>query len=354
MILHIISSLTRGGRERQLAGILKHTDAKAIVFNKSAISYEEEYDLTGKIFYLTSRNPVIRFFQMHRIIRYEKPAIIWSWGGFEATFAMLVSLITPARHINGSIRHGIVLFNRKQLWRKIILHLSRQIVANSHAGLKANGLKRGNVLYNGLDEKFFHPVDTKQYLAQNPEIGDKLAGNAMVLISVANLIPYKDYFTVLKAMEMVRNEGYDFIYLVVGEGPNRAVLEEEIGKRNLENHVFLLGRRQDVRELLALSDIFIHSSLGEGCSNAIIEAMAAGLSVIASHTGGTPEILDDSYGRLFEFKNRDQLKAHITRALENPREAEAMGRTAMAVARERFSFARMVSDYENIITEITK
>jgi glycosyltransferase involved in cell wall biosynthesis len=348
-VIHIISSLGRGGRERQLAGILKNTNSKAIVFNKSANSYEEEYNLTEKIFYLQSRNPISRFFQMLHIIKTEKPVIIWSWGGFEATFGLLLSILTPARHINGSIRHGIVLRNRKQLWRMFILHLSRHIVANSHAGLKANKLKRGQVLYNGLDDRFFEKINQEQFLAENPDIKQIKDRNLPVLISVANLVPYKDYFTVLKAVEQLKKDGIGFSYLIVGEGPNRQAIEQQIREKGLDNDVFLLGRRQDVKALLSLADIFIHSSKGEGCSNAILEAMAAGLPVISTDTGGTSEIVKEPFGLLYDLGDSTQLYQALQNRLVQPGMLKKAGITAKEYAVQNFSTTQMLKHYRSIL-----
>ncbi len=356
-VIHIISSLRRGGRERQLAGILKHSDEnilnRAIVFNKAINSYEHEYNLENKLIYLHTQKPLARFLEMLKILKHKKPDIIWTWGGFEATFGMFLSFFTSVKHINGSVRHGIVLNNWKHIWRTIILHFNRNIVANSYTGLSANRLKRGHVIYNGLDDQFFSEVNKEEYLLQQPEIKKLIDKRVLVLISVANLIPYKDYFTVLKALAQLKNRGFSFIYLIIGEGPDKTAIENDIQKKSLESNVILTGRRQDVKELLSISDIFIHSSKGEGCSNAILEAMAAGLPVIASDTGGTSEIIHEDYGRLFEYKNQDQLLQHLIWLFNNPDKIKLMGSKARETAKQRFSVKRMLSDYAKIISEIT-
>ena len=356
IIVHLISSLKRGGRERQLAGILKssHTGYQnmAIVFNKSQNSYEQEYNLGSKLFYLHSKNPYSRLVEILKIIKREKPDIIWSWGGFEATFGLPVSLFSSARHVNGSIRHGIVRFNRKQIWRMILLHISRNIVANSFAGLKANRLKRGVVMYNGLDDGFFQTPDKTVFLEQNPDIVEIKKEGTLVLISVANLVPYKDYFTILKALQQINNSGIRFHYFIIGEGPDRSAIEKDITDKKLENNVHLLGRRNDIRELLFMGDIFIHSSLGEGCSNAIIEAMAAGLPVVATDTGGTSEIVKPSHGLLFEYGNSQQLTGHLQQLMENPESIVQMKINAREYAVTHFSMDRMMKDYESILENI--
>lgn len=350
-VLHLISSLSRGGRERQLATILKYTEDKAIVFKESSDnqSYIEEYNIKRKIIFLQSKTNFRRLSEIYSIVSNLKPEFLWSWGGLEATFGMIISILKPVVHINGSIRHGIYLGDRGQLLRLIVLHLSKYIVANSHAGLKANMLKRGFVLYNGLDEKFFVEKSEKQN-----SLPDTLQLKRPVFISVANFVPYKDYITVLLTLLRLKNEGHSFTYLIIGNGPERTIIEQFIRENNLDEHVILLGKISNVLEYLSCADLFIHSSRGEGCSNAILEAMAAGLPVIATSTGGTPEIVHESFGKLFEYKNMDHLYKHLIWFINNPEMFKNMSIKAKEYAKSLFTIEKMLTNYYNILTTISE
>lgn len=357
-VLHFTCTIRRGGSERQLFTIYKYGSncfRNVIVsIYKPAINYLDEYNVKHEdAFFVLHPNIFIRLFRFFRFSKKLKPDVVYARDTLSFLIAAFAGIFQSYKVINGSIRHGVTGSGWLYRWRTFVLHFSRFIIANSQAGLKANGLKRGHVLYNGLDEKFFMPVETEQYLAQNPDLRDVIPDKALVLISVANLVPYKDYFTVLKVLETLRDRGLAFVYFIVGEGPNRFLLEEDIRKRNLTDYVFLLGRRQDIRELLSVSDVFIHSSKGEGCSNAILEAMAAGLPVIATATGGTPEIVDQSYGRLFEFQNAQQLLQHLEWFFNNPAKIKEMGQLARKIAKLRFSVEHMIVEYEQIIRQVT-
>ncbi len=157
-VLHIISSFSRGGRERQLATILNGSfldiEHKALVFNKIEDSYIEEYNLSGKIIYINNQSKINKLFSIIAIIRKLQPHIIWSWGGYEATVTIFSMPFQSFRHVNGSIRHGVVLKNKKHLWRKLVLKFSKYVVANSKEGLRVNGILNGIVLYNGLGSSF--------------------------------------------------------------------------------------------------------------------------------------------------------------------------------------------------------
>lgn len=355
-IVHVISSLRRGGRERQLATIYRFSDVnkfttKIVVFNQTIDTYVNEYQMCRDVIYCISKNPIKRYLEMRRIITEYKADIVWTWGGLEATYGMLFSLTSKVRHINGSIRHGLVRFNVHQLWRLFVLHLSKNIVANSQSGLRANKLKRGYVLYNGIDAVFFFKPDSFHInIRKELEISD----NEVVLVSVANLVPYKDYATVLRSLSVIKQKGIPFHYIAIGEGSERRGIEGIVDELNLLKEVSFIGRRSDVKEILYSSDIFIHSSLGEGCSNAILEAMAAGLPIIASNTGGTSEVVDNSIGRLFEYKDVDSLVLHISEVISDITLRKEMAKNSRLRAENLFSIETMITNYHSIVEECIK
>lgn len=262
-----------------------------------------------------------------------------------------MSFLSKVKHINGSIRHGIVRFNLYQIWRLFVLHLSKNIVANSHQGLKANWLNRGLVLYNGIDDEFFiKPVN------EVPDIITKVFknDNSILLTSVANLVPYKDYSTILEALSIIKNRGIQFKYIAIGEGIERKQIESLVNQLNLNYDVSFPGSRIDIKNILYASDIFIHSSRGEGCSNAILEAMSAGLPIIASDTGGTKEIVDSSIGSLFEFQNVDQLVNQLLNLIGNKSLMKALAKNSKNKALSEFSIERMMFNYYKILEKVIK
>ena len=353
--VHLISSLRRGGRERQITSLLFYSKKKFLVicFNRAQNTYLDEYNISEYIIYLNSNDIAGRLKEIRKIIHNKNLHIVWSWGGFEATYAFMLSLITGIKHINGSIRHGIVKLRFSHIWRMIVLHLSKYRVANSKAGLKANFLRKGYVWYNGLDEAFLRQPDINKQLELKSELGLSGKEDKKILLSIANLVPYKDYLTILKGLISLKNSGVLFTYLIVGEGPDRSTIEHFIDDNTLKNEVILLGRRSDIKELLSISDIFIHSSLGEGCSNAIIEAMAAGKPVIATDTGGTPEIVTDN-GFLFKLGDADSFYLQIKKLIENDQLIEEMGKKSYEMARNKFSIERMIEEYQHIIANVSQ
>jgi glycosyltransferase involved in cell wall biosynthesis len=356
LIFHLISSLSRGGRERQLATIVSNTDfkkhpTKIVYFNEREHTYIDEYNLKKHTIKIESKSFWKRLLELNQTIKKEKPDIIYTWANLESLFILLLNPFHQYKFINGSVRHGIRSKKFSHYFRTFILHLSPYIVANSHAGLKANNLRRGKILYNGIEQKFIRKLSNKENKEKRKaSLGLEL--DSTVLISVANLVPYKDYFSVLKALKLLKEKDYLFYYIILGEGPLRGKIENTIKNFGLKHNVQLEGNVKNVNEYLGIADIFLHSSRGEGCSNAILEAMAAGLPVIASNTGGTSEIVTKDNGLLFEYTNVAQLEESLQLLLNDKQKMENLGENSSHIIKENFTIKHMINKYYKIIDSI--
>lgn len=350
--VHFISSLERGGRERQLCTIYANNkeiqNIKILYFRDADNSYIDEFDIkrddTHKI---KGKKIFTQLWYLYKYLREEKPSVLYAWGAMEFFLSFLLSPFFSFKLINGSIRHGIVLPKFSHKWRTFLLHLSSHVVANSKAGLNANKLERGSVLYNGIDPKFFLRNGISAEIKGKCETLIK-----PIFISVANLVPYKDYPTIFKALSNISRKGYEFSYLIIGKGPLLESFREQVNSLGLQNRVTFLGAISNVEEYLQLSDIFIHSSKGEGCSNAILEAMASGLPIIASDTGGTSEIISEKNGFLFEYRNVEQLEERLLILLNNREKVSEMGENSLLIAKTQFSVQNMMTNYYRIVETI--
>lgn len=350
-ILHLTNTIHRGGKERQMFTIYKNCPAdiknKVVSIHQSIASYLVEYEVKDQdIYFLQTRNNFKRVLRFYKISKNEKPDVVYAWDNLSFLIAAFAGLFLSYRIINGSIRHGMRSKIGYQYFRTFVLHLSRNIVANSYAGLKANNLKRGFVLYNGISHKFFKPFKDE------PLLNDDILLRRPVFISVANLVPYKDYYTVIEALADLNRQHRQFTYLILGDGPNREVINQQIISHSLEDKIHVLGAKDNVVDYLHKADVFIHSSKGEGCSNAILEAMAVGLPVIASDTGGTGEIIENDFGRLFTYKSIYGLQKLISELAFDQKIIDELGQKAKATARAKYGVDRMIEDYQAIIKQV--
>jgi glycosyltransferase involved in cell wall biosynthesis len=141
-------------------------------------------------------------------------------------------------------------------------------------------------------------------------------GEPCRIVTVGRLQAPKDTLTLVRALEKLPRGAYTAV--IVGDGPDRPALEAEIGRLGLDSFVQVVGERNDVAERLAASDLFVLSSRSEGLPLSILEAMAAGLPVVATNVGGVPElVLDGETGFLVPPGNPQSLAGAMERLLED-------------------------------------
>jgi glycosyltransferase involved in cell wall biosynthesis len=158
------------------------------------------------------------------------------------------------------------------------------------------------------------------------------------LVSVGRLSYPKDFPTFLDALARLGDREYRA--LVVGDGPDRAALEEEL-RRRPNPRLELAGERDAVPVLLAESDVFVLSSRSEGLPMSVLEAMAAGLPVVASRVGGVPELIgEDEAGFLVPPGEPAALAVALARLLDDVELRRRVGEAARRRAAERFDLRR--------------
>jgi glycosyltransferase involved in cell wall biosynthesis len=158
------------------------------------------------------------------------------------------------------------------------------------------------------------------------------------LLTVGRLQAPKDAITLVRALAAVR--GSPFETVLVGDGPDRPSVEAEVRRLGLEQVVDLVGKRDDVAELLASADLFVLSSRSEGLPLSILEAMAAGLPVVASRVGGIPEVVaDGETGLLVPPGDPQRLAAAVEHLLADPPLRRRLGEAGRRRVAEHFDLA---------------
>jgi glycosyltransferase involved in cell wall biosynthesis len=170
-----------------------------------------------------------------------------------------------------------------------------------------------------------------------------------LLACTARLAPPKDLLTLLEALAAEPA----FRLRVIGDGPDRAAIEQRRDRLGLQHRVELLGERADVPDQLREVDAFVLPTLWEGLPYSILEAMAAALPVVASRVGGIPEeVVDGETGYLVERQDAVALGAALRRLHGDGVRARAMGVAGWQRARRRFSLKTMVARYDRLLTDV--
>ncbi len=180
-----------------------------------------------------------------------------------------------------------------------------------------------------------------------------IAGDALVIGTVANLREAKGHSVLVTAAKKVIEKYPGVVFVWVGDGLLRKVLEEKIAAEGLAGNFRLVGFQADVAAYYRLFRLFVLPSLWEGLPLAVMEAMSAGLPIIASHVGGIGEIMEDGKeGRLIRPNDPDALATAMLDILASPEEAVSLGRRAHERFQRENSLCRYVHETERLYGEI--
>jgi glycosyltransferase involved in cell wall biosynthesis len=202
---------------------------------------------------------------------------------------------------------------------------------------------------NGVDTHRFTPAsrdDARQALG--------LERNELVVGAVGRLLPVKDQQSFLRALGLLARSGLRFTAIIAGDGPLKDELAAVAQAEGLGSRVRLIGERSDVESVLAALDIFVLSSISEGLSNTILEAMASGVPVVATAVGGADElVVHGRTGLLVPSRDEQALAGAIRTLADDPARRAAMGVEGRRRAEEHFSVARMVEAYEDLYVSLS-
>ena len=345
-VCHISLTLKTGGLERILADLARHHNRDVCLPEFVAIRevgrFADEIRNAGGTVHLL--NPAGRWgqiAQMRKLFRERQFDVVHTHNTYPHLYASIaaklagVPVVVNTRH---GQRAGHGWKSRTQFrWAS---HLVDRIIAVSDDAaslcVDADRVPERKVcrIWNGIDLSDF----AYRGPAQN-----------MTAISVARLSAEKDFPTLLRAVHEVVKRRPDFRLVIVGGGPERQRLDQLTAELGIEQQVQFLGERTDVPLLLPQSGFFISSSLTEGISLTLLEAMAVGLPVVATAVGGNPEIvLPEKTGYLVPAQNPQALADAIELMCRNQAQWIPMGQAGRARVSECFDVRRMAADYEQL------
>lgn len=183
------------------------------------------------------------------------------------------------------------------------------------------------ILPNFIDLERFSPVHESERGALRKQL--QIPEKGPVVVNVSNLTSVKDHSTLIRAVQAVRTTLPDSYFLLVGDGPLRTELSQQIQRSGLEASVKLLGPQLDVRAWLAVADLGVLTSRSEGSSNSVLEYMAMGLPSVLSAIPANRELVD---GVFYEVGNPDDLADKIISLWNSPVQREQLSSQYRALA----------------------
>jgi glycosyltransferase involved in cell wall biosynthesis len=206
-------------------------------------------------------------------------------------------------------------------------------------------LDRIRVIHNGIGtEKCCSPQEMPEILAN---------GHGPVIGMVGRLVPQKGFLDVLACGPEILSFKPDTRFVITGEGPQRAELEQAACNAGISHSVVFTGARADIQCFYAAMDIFVLPSLNEGMPMTVLEAMAAGKPVVASRVGAVPQIVcDGESGILVQPGNRRELKDALVGLLKAPARAIQMGERGRKRVIQEYSSSAMARQYASLYSSL--
>jgi glycosyltransferase involved in cell wall biosynthesis len=196
-----------------------------------------------------------------------------------------------------------------------------QDLADRVIGLGADP-ERVRVVYDGVDTELFHPGPADEARAR---LG--LPGDEPIVLFIGNLVPVKGLDVLVDACARLAGDGVWFACYLVGQGPQRRRLEQQVGRLGLEGRVRLVGPRphQTLPDWYRAATLFVLPSHSEGVPTVLLEAAACGTPFVASRVGGIPEIVHLGSSRLVPPGDAGVLARTLRTCLEGPTARPAAG-----------------------------
>lgn len=350
-ILYTITGLSLGGAEKVVVDLadqmVKRGHTVCIAYLKGNIVVKPKSENVQMISLgLESPKQLLKaLYNFRQLIRQFKPDVVHAHMVHANIFARLARLIckTPklictAHSSNEGGKTRMTAYRYTDGLSDLNTNVSQEAL-DVYITKKAFNIHKSLVVYNGIDVNHFSPLPLPEYDYRQEKIQ---------FLSVGRLVDAKDYPNLLHAIAQVIQRNQNVHFNIAGDGELRSMIEVLIEQLGIGQYVTLLGRRDDVPDLMRQADCFVLSSKYEGLPTVLLEAIACGLFVIATDCGGSKEILNNN-GYLIPSQNHNILAEKILDFInlsENDRIKN--NERAEKYIKQNFDLNRVVEQWEKI------
>lgn len=321
--------------------------------------FELENDDGDTIFALSHADQSIvkKIMRLVRLIREKNIHVLHAYGAqcqFIAGICGRITGVPVAAWEIGQTKYG----SQKAIWvDRITEFLVKKRVCNSTATRKAiqkaiycTISSKWSVVYPGVpDRPFFSDPSIRKYIRREYH----LLPEETALVTIGGFIEIRDHITTLKAFKTLVEEGENLKLFLIGDGPLREKLEHFVNQHGLSSHVIFTGYVRDASAILPGMDIYINGAYEEGFGFATVEAMLAGLPVIAADAGANPEVIENKKtGILIPPCEVKSLKDAVAMVIFQKELSNHLRITSRDTAKKRFSPEQFSKDHYHLCKEL--
>lgn len=351
----LCKTLHKGGAEKQaliLAKLLsdKGIDMSLINWYGNKIDHRYQRYITENSFryFPLSGNYLKKFRTFGKIIKHKEVSIIVSYLTLPNFVSGLTRLFNKEILSIGGIRNEKLPYHKFFFERMIHNFLNDATVFNNFSA-KMNFVKKGfnpekiHVIHNALS------LETIQEKSVRPD-------GEIRIITVGRFVTQKDYTSALKAFKKLlrQNERIKLAYYIVGYGPLENKIRNLIQRLEINDKVKIFLNPPDIHGILVTCDIFLSTSLFEGVSNSIMEAMAAGLPVVATNVGDNNYLVKDGYnGFLVPCGDINKIVEKLEILSHSQTMRKDFGRNSLTLIKREFSHEKLLENYLKLFSKLS-
>lgn len=362
-VLHVVGSMGVGGTELYVLNVLRHFDRKAFDMD-ACYTGPHAGALAAEVARQGSQLIACRYghtllpfvWRLARILRAGRYDVVCAYAGDFAAGPLLAARMAGVGRRIALYRSSSYKF-RPTLGRRLVVRaLHRMVVrdatvllGNSRANLEA-AFKPGEwderfaVVYNGVDLNRFVPANDHARRAARRALG--FEADDPVIGHVGSFVPVKAHDVLLRAFAGIARARANARLLLVGDGPLRPWVADQAVRLGIADRVTFTGVRHDVPRLLEAMDVFVMPSRFEGFPNAIIEAQAAGLPVVASDRPEFREAIPpENHDLLAPVADAAGFSRQIARLLQDAGAARQRGAAGLAFVHAHLSMSESVERF---------
>ncbi|MBJ6727103.1 glycosyltransferase [Geomesophilobacter sediminis] len=362
-LLHTVLSLETGGLEKMVVDFAQHLDRER--YNVEVCCFDtlgalsEELERQGIRATLLQRNQkhydALFPLRLSRLLWEKKVHILHMHSGtfFIGTQAGILTGTPPmvyTDHGRHFVEPRLLPFMDRfssQFARKIVA-VSKELQSYLTEIIR---LPREKVITinNGIDTRKFSRRDKPRHLLDELRIPRDHA----VVGTVGRLAQVKDQFSLVKAFAQARQKLPEMTLLLVGDGPMRDELQACAVELEVQDHVVFAGNRSDTHDIYNLFDVFMLTSLSEGTSISLLEAMASGVVPLVTNVGGNPSLVQDGHnGLLVAPKDVAAMAQAICFLVSGAEVRRRLSASAVQTVQENYSIDRMIREYQGMYEEL--
>jgi glycosyltransferase involved in cell wall biosynthesis len=292
------------------------------------------------------------FAKLVSFLRREQVDLLHAFDFYTDIFAVPAARCAGVSAVLASRRNLAHHRSAPEIWAlRVACALADEVVANSRAaasrviGIRDSANGTVKVIYNGLNPLEYRLAAPREEIRERLQI----AAGLLYVGVVAGLRREKGHRMFLKAAAQVAREHPTAQFVLIGDGSERAQLEALVRELGIAERVLFAGDCDHVAAWLAALDVFVLPSDFESLPNAVLEAMAAGLPVVATRVGGTPEIVEEGKtGFLVDVGDAEMMSRRILDLLRDPALRRAMGEAGCARVQREFTIEQMIERLEGL------